>query len=428
MVWAALCRAQSGDWVATLEFGPVRLRVALHLDGPPTLDVVDQDAFDLRLRGVVRQGRSLRFEAPRPGGRFAGEFSADGKRLEGWWTQRNGSLPVRFVPGNLRPQAPRPPFPYAAEEAWIRSKGARLACTLTFPRAAAPLPAIVLVSGSGPQDRDGTVSGHRPQLVWADFLARRGVAALRCDDRGAGKSTGKLLDSTGDEFAADVLAAVRFLKQRPGIDGGRVGVIGHSEGAAVAALAASTSRDIAFLVLLAGPAVAGDRILAEQSERIARALGIPDAVAARSREIQQRLFALVRSGASRERIAAGLERETAELAPAEAAVVTGQLGGQLDVAASRWFRWALEFDPRPALARVRCPTLAVYGALDLQVPPDVNAPSLRSALPAARVEVLPGLNHMLQRAATGSPVEYSRIDETVAPEALQLVGEWLKGR
>jgi pimeloyl-ACP methyl ester carboxylesterase len=285
---------------------------------------------------------------------------------------------------------------------------------------------VILVTGSGPQDRNGTVSGHRPFLVWADFLTRRGFAVLRCDDRGVGSSTGKLLDSTDEDFASDLLSQVEFLRRRKEIDAARVGVLGHSEGAAVATIAAAKSHDIAFLVLLAGPAVSGDRILAAQSERIARVMGIPEPLAARSREIQRHVFALVRSGASKPQIAAALERETARLSDDEAAVVKGQLAAQLDLAASRWFRFVLDFDPRPSLARVRCPVLALFGSLDLQVPPDLNAPAMREALPSARVEVLPGLNHLFQRAETGSPVEYTRIDETVAAEVLGMVGEWLR--
>jgi uncharacterized protein len=425
LVAAAVATAQTGDWVATLEFGPVQLRLVLHLDTVPTLDSIDQDAFELPLRNVVRRDRSLSFEAPTPGGRFAGEFSADGTVLEGWWTQRDGGLPVRFVPGRIRPQEPRPPLPYRAESVTARNGGVRLAGTLTLPRTPGPHPAVVLVTGSGAQDRNGTISGHRPFLVWADSLTRLGFAVLRADDRGVGGSTGKLLDSTTDDFAADVLAQIAALKRRRDIDPRWIGVLGHSEGAAVAAVAAARSGDIAFLVLLAGPAVSGEQTLAAQSERIARALGVPDALAARNREIQTKLFALVRSGAGKARIAAALEQETAQLAPEEAAVVRAQLGAQLDVAASRWFRAVLDSDPGAALAKVRCPVLALYGALDLQAPPDVHAPAMRAAIPAARVEVLSGLNHMFQQAGTGSPVEYARIEETLAPEVLEVVRGWL---
>jgi pimeloyl-ACP methyl ester carboxylesterase len=417
--------AQTGDWVATLDFGPVKLRLALHLEGAPTLDVIDQDAFELPLARVVRNGRALRFDAPAPGGSFAGEFSEDGKTLDGWWTQRNGELPIRFHPGNIRPQEPRPPFPYSTEEVVLRNGHVRLAGTLTVPLTEGPHPAVVLLTGSGPQDRNDTVSGHRPFLVWADYLTRRGFAVLRMDDRGVGGSTGKLLDSTDRDFATDALAEVAFLRSRQHVDGRRIGLLGHSEGAAVAAMAAARSRDIAFLVLLAVPALPGREIEAAQAERIARAMGVPEAIAARNREIQRKLFALALSGADKAQLAAALERETAGLPREEAAIVKGQLGGQLDLAASRWFRFVLAYDPRPTLARLRCPALALYGSLDLQVPADLDAPALRAAEPAARVEVLPGLNHMFQRATTGSPVEYTQTEETVAPDVLETVGKWL---
>jgi pimeloyl-ACP methyl ester carboxylesterase len=421
---ASLATAQTGDWIATLDFGPVKLRLALHLGGSPTLDVIDQDAFDLPLQHLARRGRLLSFEAPKPGGRFEGEFSPDGKVLEGWWSQRDGALPVRFLPGDIRPQEARPPYPYQAVDVVIRNGTVRLAATLTLPRDRGRCPAVVLLSGSGPQDRNGAVSGHRPQLVWADYLTRKGFAVLRADDRGVGGSTGKLLDSTTEDFAADALAQVAFLKKRKEIDPARIGLLGHSEGAAAAAIAGARPEGVWRIVLLAAPALPGDQILAAQSERIARSIGVPENAAVRNREIQRKLFDLVRSGASRARLTDVLEQETARLAPEEAAVVRGQLGGQLDIATSPWFRFVLDFDPIPTLRRLRQPVLAVYGALDLQVPADINAPAMRSAAPAARVEVAPGLNHMLQHATTGSPVEYTQIEETVAPEVLDLVGGW----
>jgi pimeloyl-ACP methyl ester carboxylesterase len=410
--FAVVClRAQSGDWISVLDFGQVKLRLALHLDGNPTLDILDQDAFGLPLENVVHKERGLFFDAPTPGGRFAGEFSPDGNALEGWWNQRGGAIPIRFLRGNLRPQEPRPPFPYSEEQVTLRNHAIRLAGTLTVPSGPGPHPAVVLVSGSGPQDRNGTVSGHRPLLVWSDYLTRHGYAVLRMDDRGVGGSTGRILDATDEDFARDLLAAVRYLRRRPGIDRRRVGVLGHSEGALVATIAASESSDIAFAVLLAAPGLPGRAILDYQSERIARALGIPEPLAARSREIQQKLFAAPPAQA-----AAVFARETASLTLDEGAVVRGQLGPQLQVVASRWFRFLLDYDPRPALARLRCPVLALSGALDLQVP----------AMPSARV--LPGLNHLLQHARTGSPLEYKEIEETVAPEVLDMVAQFLHSK
>jgi uncharacterized protein len=418
--------AQVGDWIATLSFGPSKLRLALHLDGIPTFDSLDQDAFGLAVTKLARAEGAVSFEAPRLRGRFAGKLSPDGSRIEGEWTQRDGTLPLTFERGDFRPQERRPPYPYDSEEVTIGSGPIRLAGTLTRPRDPGLHPAVVLITGSGPQDRDYAVSAHRPFLVWADYLTRRGFAVLRTDDRGVGGSGGKLLDSTDEDFARDVRAQVEWLKRRKDIDPARIGLLGHSEGAAVAAIAASESRDIAFAVLLAGPAVPGEQILFAQAERIGRVMGVPEAIAVTHREALRKLLAMARGGASRRDMQLALAREIARLPDEEAAVLKGQLGGQLEVAASRWFRFVLDFDPRSALQRIACPVLALYGDLDVQVPADVNADVMKAALPKGRVEVLPGLNHMLQHARSGSPLEYAQIEETVAPEVLAMVGQWLE--
>jgi len=361
------------------------------------------------------------FEVPRLSGKFAGTMAGCVKRIAGEWTQRDGVLPLTFERGTLRPQEPRPPYSYDSEEVVIPSGVIRLAGTLTLPRLPGPHPAVVLISGSGPQDRDYAVSGHRPFLVWADYLTRHGFAVLRSDDRGVGGSGGKLLESTDEDFARDVLAQVDWLKRRQDINGTSVGLLGHSEGAAVASIAASRSRDVAFAVLLAGPALSGERILFAQAERVGRAMGVPATIADVHREALQKLVTMTRAGASRRDMQLALSRDIARLSNEQAAVLKGQLGGQVDVAASRWFRFLLDFDPRPTLERITCPVLALYGDLDVQVPADLNADPMKAALQSGRVEVLAGLNHMFQNATTGSPLEYSAIEETVAPEALERV-------
>jgi pimeloyl-ACP methyl ester carboxylesterase len=249
------------------------------------------------------------------------------------------------------------------------------------------------------------------------------------DDRGVGGSTGKLLDSTDEDFAGDVLACVAYLKQRKEIDPSRIGLLGHSEGAVVAAMAAARSPEIAFLVLLAGPAIPGDRLQLAQAERVARVMGVPDRIAERDREVQRKLFALARSGATAKQLEAALSAETARLPPDEAAAIRAQLGRQIGTASSRWFRSVLSYDPRAALERLTCPTLAIYGTLDVQVPADLNAPAMEQAMSKnsrAKVLIIDGLNHMLQKAETGSPLEYTRIEETVSEEVLQAVLAWLQ--
>ncbi len=434
---------QAGDWIANIDVGLTKLRLALHLsvrgDGSliGTLDSIDQDAFGLPLAWLRARGHAVEFEVPKLGGRFSGGVAEDGSAIAGQWRQRGGKLPIRFERGNIRPQEPSPPFPYAQEDVLVRNGSIRLAGTLTLPRTAGPHPAVLLITGSGPQDRNETTSGHRPFLVWADFLTRRGFAVLRMDDRGVGGSSGKLLDSTDEEFAEDALRAVAYLKTHPDIDPRRIGLMGHSEGGAVAPLAAGRPGgkpgDIAFLVLLAGPAIPGREVLAAQDARISRAMGLPEEVARRNREIQTQLFTAAQNekdpAAARKRMETELARATLELSPEEAAVIRAQVGGQMKMAASRWFRFVWNYDPRPALRKVACPVLALYGGLDLQVPADLNAPAMEQALagnPKHRVVTIPGVNHLFQNAGTGSPLEYARIQETVAASVLDTVADWLK--
>jgi uncharacterized protein len=434
---------QTGDWIANIDVGLTKLRLALHLaaraDGSFTgaLDSIDQDAFGLPLAGLRVRGHALEFEVPKMGGRFWGDAAEDGTAIAGQWRQRGGKMPIRFERGNIRPQEPSPPFPYQQENVLVRNGPIRLAGTLTLPRTAGPHPAVLLITGSGPQDRNETTSGHRPFLVWADFLTRRGFAVLRMDDRGVGGSSGKLLDSTDEEFADDALRAVAYLKTRQEIDPRRIGLVGHSEGGAVAPLAAARSSgksgDIAFLVLLAGPAIPGREVLAAQDERISRAMGLPEQVARRNREIQTQLFTAAQNerdpAAARKRMEAELAWALINLSPEEAALIRAQVGGQMKMATSRWFRFVWNYDPRPALRKVACPVLALYGDLDLQVPADLNAPAMEQALagnPKHRVVTIPGVNHLFQNAVTGSPVEYARIEETVAASVLDIVADWLK--
>lgn len=423
---AAFTAAAQGDWIAVLEVGPVKLRLALHLtDGAGTADSIDQDAFDLPL-SLRRNGRALRFEIAKLGGRFDGEFAENGQVLEGVWTQRKGRLPLRFERGNIRPQEPAPPYPYDSQDLTVRSGRVRLAGTLTLPRTAGPHPAVVLITGSGPQDRNDTVSGHRPFLTWADRLTRLGFAVLRLDDRGVGGSTGRLLQSNDEDFAGDSLAAVALLRQRKEIDPRRIGLLGHSEGAVVASIAAARSKEVAFVVLLAGPAIPGEQLQILQAERIGKVMGIPEGIAHKNLEVQRKLFALSRSGARERQLQAALIAETSGLRPEEAAIVRGQLGTQIGLASSPWFRFVLGYDPKAALEQLRCPALAIYGSLDLQVPADSNAPAMERALGRqGRVVTIAGLNHMLQHAQTGSPLEYAQIEETVAEEVLELVERWL---
>jgi len=439
-----------GSWEGTLEAGAMRLRIVFHLRQEAegrfsgTMDSPDQGASGIPLSSVRLEGDSLLVEVRAAAGAYAGALSPGDTVVAGIWSQSGLRLPLRLRKGGTpermrRPQEPVPPYPYGQEEVVFpnREAGITLAGTLTTPPGETPGPAVVLISGSGPQDRDESVFGHRPFLVLADDLTRRGISVLRFDDRGVGNSTGTLRGTTLEDLAGDVRAAVSFLRARPEIDPHRIGLLGHSEGGFVASMVAADSGAIAFLVLMASPGVPVDELLLLQSEALARASGISDEVIARTQALNSAVYTLAGSGRDSATLAFEAERTIrswADSLPAEERTALGDLdtllSRQIPVITSRWLRWALSHDPRSALRRVECPVLALTGGKDLQVLPRENLAGIRQALheggnSRAVVRELPGLNHLFQTAGTGLPAEYGVLEETIAPSVLTLIGEWI---
>jgi fermentation-respiration switch protein FrsA (DUF1100 family) len=435
--------AIEGVWSGTLEAGAARLRLALHVAAQPPggltarLDSLDQGATGLVIDEITLRGRTVSLRMKALGASYTGTLGDDGNTISGEWIQ-GGAFPLTFRRGapqaQRRPQEPMRPLPYREEEVSFRSAGAKLAGTLTLPPGKGPFPAAVLVSGSGPQDRDETIAGHKPLLVLADHLTRNGIAVLRYDDRGFARSTGRFQSATTPDFADDAQAGLALLRSRPEVDGRRAGLVGHSEGALVAALVASRTADAGFVVLLAGNGVNGEAILYEQGAQVARAAGVPAELAARQKAVQQAVFAVLKQesdpAAARRKLEEVLTPASA-LLPAEqrAAAVQAQIDGAL----SPWLRAFLTYDPLPPLRALKCPVLALFGEKDLQVPPAQNAGPVEAALeeggnPDHSVRVLPGLNHLFQTATTGLPTEYGAIDETMAPAALSAISDWITQR
>ncbi|MEK7331226.1 MAG: alpha/beta fold hydrolase, partial [Candidatus Eisenbacteria bacterium] len=317
--------------------------------------------------------------------------------------------------------------------------GIQLAGTLTLPRGAGPFPCALLITGSGPEDRDEAVFGHRPFLVLADHLTRQGIAVLRVDDRGVGGSTGRFSQATSEDFAGDVLAGIEFLKTRREIDRKRIGLIGHSEGGLIAPMVATRSKDVAFIVLMAGPGIPGDSTLMLQSAAIRRSVGASEASIAQEMGVSRRIYAQLRQGDS-----AGVVRTARELVglqvaglPEEQRSAVGDLDSAATAASRQlfgpWMRFFVTYDPRPALRRVRCPVLAINGEKDLQVLPKENLAAIETALKAGgnrdhTVKELPGLNHLFQTCTLCTIAEYMQLEETMAPAALEEMSEWILRR
>lgn len=438
-----------GTWVGTLDAG-VKLRLVVRIaagaDGSliGKLDSPDQSALGIAIDSVTLKDKALRFELKVIGGVFEGTLDEAGTEISGHWSQSGFSFPLVLKktdhpPELNRPQEPQKPYPYDEEEVVYdnTAAGIRLAATLTLPRSAEPVAAVVLLTGSGAQDRNESVAGHRPFLVLADYLTRRGIAVLRADDRGVGGSTGKVSTSTSQDFAGDALAGVAYLKTRKEIDSKRIGLLGHSEGGLVAPLAAGRSGDVAFIVLMAGPGLPGEDILLLQSQLIFAAVGLNPDLVAKSRKLNTQIYSILR----KEQDTAVAEKALRELWKTSSTTFSDAektlLGfsdaiweAQIKQVLSPWFRYFLSYDPRPALAKVHCPILAINGERDLQVPARQNLAAIEGALKAAghkayTIRELPGLNHLFQTAKTGAPTEYAQVTETIAPAALELIGDWI---
>ncbi|HEY6563746.1 MAG TPA: alpha/beta fold hydrolase [Pirellulaceae bacterium] len=437
-------------WQGELQIAGQKLKLQLRLVNTNGKTLAMFDSISQGVMGLaatmVPHDSELRFEVPRVMGRFEGKLDPARKVATGTWTQAGQGMPlvlsktdevIHELPKSQRPQTPQPPFAYQSEDVKFENSaaGIQLAGTLVIPAGDGPFPAVVLVSGSGPQDRDEEIFQHRPFLVIADYLARHGIASLRYDDRGTHKSTGDFAAATTADFASDTRAALAYLRDRQGVDRKRLGIVGHSEGGMIAAMLAATESDLSHVVLLAGPGVPGDEILVSQTEALVKVSGLEgDALNAQVSGIRD-ITKKIKEGAPREEVDELIqELVSAQLPEDESQEARKQtrsvLTSQLKQFATPWFEYFIRYDPRDDLRRARCPVLAMIGELDLQVLSSLNLPEIETALQAAgvdhRCEKLPRLNHLFQTAETGSIDEYFQIEETISPEALAMIEEWVR--
>nr|WP_319272719.1 alpha/beta fold hydrolase [uncultured Draconibacterium sp.] len=400
------------------------------------MDVPKQGATDLPVGDVVVAGDSVLIAVPVIMGNYSGNFSTPDS-VTGKWKQSGMTFDVNLVRIDevaplLRPQTPEPPFPYLSEDVEYTNpkSGLKLAGTITLPKDATACPAVVMITGSGAQDRDETIFGHKPFAVIADYLTRNGIAVLRVDDRGVGGSEGSVSESTSLDFAGDVLAGVDFLKNRDEIDPAKIGLIGHSEGGLIAPIAATQSEDIAFIVMMAGSGTVGEQILYEQGALIAKAAGLPDFSIEQQKLTQEKIFDVLKNEPDttkakeqlRETLSRGMYNgmndDMKKAVDAEIANVN-----------STWFRFFLTYDPKPILAKVKCPVLALNGSKDLQVPVSNLAAITTAVNSGANMNVdtvrFAHHNHLFQNCETGSTAEYAQIEETIDPEVLKTMKDWI---
>jgi uncharacterized protein len=427
-----------GAWLGTLATGTINLRVVFRFRNTDeglkaTLDSPDQGMNGMQVSAVKRDGSSLKIEVDNIAGVFEGTISPDKNSIDGKWTQGGGTLPLVLKPLKSeaeleikRPQNPVKPYPYREEDVTYDNKeqNVTLAATLTIPQGKGPFPGVVLITGSGPQDRDETLLGHKPFLILSDYLTRHGIAVLRADDRGTGKSTGVFSKATTADFATDTEAGVAYLKTRSEVDPHKIGLIGHSEGGVIAPMVAARNKDVAFIVMMAGTGVPGDQVIVAQGEAIDIANGKKTEDAAKSAERQREIIHLIET----EKDQAVLEKEIRDKMAGER--TEAQIGMEIRQFTSVWFQYFLTYDPATALRKVTCPVLAINGSLDKQVLPSQNLPVIRKSLQESgnkhfEIDELPGLNHLFQTAKTGSPAEYAQIEETMSPVALEKISSWI---
>jgi hypothetical protein len=424
--------------LGVLTFNGVNLRIALHIKSADagltgTMDSLDQGAKGIPLDHVAFADRKLSLRIAALQASYEGTLEADGKSISGTFTQGGVSIPLNLKPTSgpvelKRPQEPKPPFPYTAEEVGYDNGDVHLAGTFTKPRGDRPCTAVLLITGSGQQNRDEELFGHKPFVLLADYLTRRGIAVLRVDDRGIGGSTGNFQTSTTEDFATDVTAGVKYLLSRSDVDHKHVGLIGHSEGAIIAPMVAAKMPQVAFIVMLAGTVLPGDQIVPEQTYQANTLAGATPEQAAQARDFEAKLLAIDVTEKDPE------QREKKMLALADGhPAVQKTLRAQMSALQSPWYRFFLAYDPRPALTKVKCPVLALDGSKDTQVDAAKNIPLIQAALAEGgnqdvTARIVPGVNHLFQDANTGALSEYATIEQTIAPQVLETIAAWIEKR
>tara|TARA_R110002049_G_scaffold272291_1_gene449771 strand:+ start:1454 stop:2860 length:1407 start_codon:yes stop_codon:yes gene_type:complete len=439
----------TGQWNGLLHIPGSPLRLAINITKTAngftsTLDSPDQGAFGIPVDATSFENTTLKITVANLGIQYTGEFADD--TFKGIFIQGGMSLPLEFSRDKIdkttanRPQEPKKPYPYYTEDVSFQNIEANitLAGTLTMPKKVGKHPVVVLITGSGPQDRNEEIVGHRPFLIISDYLTRNGIGVLRFDDRGIGQSTGDFASATSIDFASDVRSAVAFLKTRNEIDVNKIGLVGHSEGGMIAPMVAAESKDIDFIVLLAGPGISGGKLLSLQGRLIEKASGISEAKIKKSGEIRDKMIAMTIASEDLQTLKDDLRtylkeefQNTASKTLLPQGISDEQfISMQIDFMATPWMVYFLRHDPALVLAKVDCAVLAVNGEKDLQVPPKENLMAIDYALKKhgnrkVTVVEFPNLNHLFQECETGAPSEYGTIEETFSPVALEEIANWI---
>lgn len=440
----------TGQWNGALKIQGTQMRLVFNVTQSDngfssTMDSPDQGAKGIPTTTTSFENSILKITIANAKIEYEGTLGQD-NIIVGTFLQGGQSFPMNLSKEKIekeklvRPQEPIKPFPYYSEDITFENKkvGINLAGTLTLPNKEGVFPVVILISGSGPQNRDEELLGHKPFLVLSDFLTKNGIAVLRYDDRGIAMSKGDFKTATSADFATDVESAIAYLKTRKEINKNKIGLIGHSEGGLIAPMVASKSKDVAFIVLLAGTGIQGDSLLLLQKKLIEEASGVSKEDIQKGQSSNRKVFDIVNKSISLEQLNSDLTiyfkqilkdnpntQKPAEMSDDDFVKL------QVKQIASPWMQYFIKYNPAPALEKVKCPVLAVNGEKDLQVPPKENLEAIKKALTkggnkSVTTKELPNLNHLFQECKTGSPDEYATIEQTFSPNALTEILKWLQ--
>ena len=439
-----------GSWNGALKVQGIELRLIFNITKTDngyqsTMDSPDQGAKGIPVSSTVFEGDKLTISMPNMGIEYKATLvKAD--ELEGTFKQGGQSFPMNLSKKAVeqsvirKPQEPVPPFSYHSEEVTFTNKvdNVTLSGTLTLPKKKGNFPVVVLISGSGPQNRDGELLGHKPFLVISDYLTKNGIGVLRFDDRGTAKSTGDFNAATSLDFSKDVEAAVAYLLTRKEIDKAQIGLIGHSEGGLIAPMVAARNETVKFIVLLAAPGQNGDELLLTQQQLIGKASGVSEEELEKSSAINQKVFELVKQSSDQQQLKSGIQSLLEENLKnsSESEIPNGMtkaefISVQAQQITSPWMTYFIKSKPSENLKKVTCPVLVFNGEKDVQVAPKENIEAIQKALTEGgnsklTTKIYPDLNHLFQHATTGSPAEYATIEETFSEEVLKDILEWIE--
>ena len=431
----------TGTWYGTLKAQGQNIKLVFHISKvengfTATMDSPDQGAKGIPVNTTTFDGSKLKLEITAANIEYDGELKDT--IITGNFMQSGFSFPMDLTrnqnlsAGVKRPQEPVKPYPYYSEDVTFRNEKANvtLAGTLTMPKKEGDYPAVILITGSGAQNRDEEILGHKPFLVIADYLTRNGIAVLRYDDRGTAKSTGDFRSGTTADFATDAESAFTYLQSRKEINPKKIGLIGHSEGGTIAPMVASRNKEIDFIVMLAGPGLPGNELLLLQKERIEQKMNVPDSSITKGQVIFKGAYDIILASQPNDTT---LKSKVRAYFKEQFAADAGDnlVDGITNQIVSPWMVYFIKLNPIPFLEKVKCPVLALNGANDLQVPPKEDLAAIANALKTGgnknvTIKEIAGLNHLFQESATGLPSDYGKIEQTFSPEVLKYMTDWIK--